>query len=98
MDLNRAERPLFAEMMRQRRKGKRFITAAGLVLLLLVMQVGLMTGCGSSSKTETAATSEDTVTIYYLAKDEKSLNPVLSAGGEGKRGAGEGAFAEAVHQ
>lgn len=77
MDLNRAERPLFAEMMRQRRKGKRFITAAGLVLLLLVMQVGLMTGCGSSSKTETAATSEDTVTIYYLAKDEKSLNPVL---------------------
>lgn len=40
------------------------------------MQVGLMTGCGSSRKTETAATSEDTVTIYYLAKDEKSLNPV----------------------
>lgn len=76
MDLNGAERPLFTEMMRQRIKGKRFITAAGLVLFLLVMQVGLMTGCGSSSKTETAAASEDTVTIYYLAKDEKSLNPV----------------------
>ena len=76
MDLNGAKRPQFTEMMRQRKKGKRLITTAGIVLLLLAMQVGLMTGCGSSRKTETAAVPQDTVTIYYLAKDEKSLNPV----------------------
>lgn len=76
MNLSGAKRPLFTEMMRQRRKGKRLIATFGTALLLFVMQVGLMTGCGSSRKTETAATSEDTVTIYYLAKDEKSLNPV----------------------